>query len=167
MIQAIAGVSPPEVTEAQLTTVWPSIGAWSPGRLVGRLVGIRLGWGAFTLGKLFALAAIPISLAVYAWRLMPFFARRYTLTSRRVAIQKGLVPVVSRSIELDQFDAIDIEVLPGHGWLRAGDVVFQRDGREVFRLTGVPRPEPFRETCLKAQTALLTVRNVLQGGATP
>jgi hypothetical protein len=105
---------------------------------------------------------IPISLALYAWRLMPFVARRYTLTNRRIIIQKGLKPVDDRWIGLDAFDTIDIEVLDGQEWLRAGDLVFRREGEEVFRLPGVLRPQAFREVCRKAHTALVSVRQVLQ-----
>lgn len=165
MKQAIAGVVPPQVAEATLTTVWPSIGAWAPGRLVGRLIGLRMGVGFFTVGKLFALATIPVSLAVYAWRLMPFVARRYTLTNRRVAIQRGLRPGVQSSIALGEFDTALIEVRPGQAWLRAGDVVFEREGKEVFRLPGLSHPEAFVATCLKAQTAMRSVQEVLEAQA--
>ena len=142
-------------------TVWPTIGATRLGRLVGQLSGNNLGWGFFTLGKLFALATIPLALTVYVWQLLPWAIRRYRLTDRRVLVQKGLAPKDERSIDLDQFDSIEIAVLPGQAWLRAGDLVFLRDGKEVFRLPGVSRPEAFREVCRKGQTALLSVRKVL------
>jgi hypothetical protein len=142
-------------------TVWPTIGATRLGRLVGQLSGVRLGWGFFTVGKLFALAMIPLALAVYIWKALPFIMRRYRLTDRRVVVQKGLTAKDERSIDLDGFDAIEIAVLPGQAWLRAGDLVFLRDGKEVFRLPGVSRPEAFRQVCLKAQMALLSVRKVL------
>ena len=58
------------------------------------------------------------------------------------------------SIGLDEFDSIEVSVLPGQDFLHAGDLVFQRDGKEVFRLSGVSRPEGFRQVCLKARNAL-------------
>jgi hypothetical protein len=142
-------------------TVWPTIGATRLGRLVGQFSGNKLGVGFFTLGKLFALAMIPLALAVYVWQILPFLIRRYRLTDRRVVVQKGLVPKDERFIDLDAFDAIEIAVLPGQAWLRAGDLVFTRNGQEVFRLPGVSRPEAFRQVCQKAQMALLSVRKVL------
>jgi hypothetical protein len=142
-------------------TVWPTIGANRLGRLVGQLSGMKLGWGFFTVGKLFALAVIPLALAVYVWQILPFVIRRYRLTDRRVVVQKGLAAKDERSVDLDAFDAIEIAVLPGQAWLRAGDVVFLRGGKEVFRLSGVSRPEAFRQVCQKAQMALLSVRKVL------
>ncbi len=143
-------------------TIWPSIAATAPGRLVGRLAAIRAGAGILTVGNLLAVLTIPISLAVYAWRLLPYVATRYTVTNRRIVIQKGLRPSEAESISLAEFDTIDIEVLDGQEWLRAGDLVFRRSGEEVFRLPGVPRPVPFREVCRKARMAVVSVREVMQ-----
>ena len=163
MEEAIAGAASPESDEVTSMIVWPSIAATPAGRLVGRLAAVKLGIGRFfTLGKLLAVATIPISLAAFAWKLMPFVARRYRLTSQRIIIQSGLSAVDQTSIRLDEFDAIDVLHLPGQEWLRAGEMVFRKDGREVFRLSGVTRPESFRQTCLKARTALVSVRKVLE-----
>jgi hypothetical protein len=84
------------------------------------------------------------------------------LTNRRVLIQKGLSAVDEAAVGLDEFDAIDVAILPGQEWFHAGDLVFRRGGEEVFRLPGVSRPEPLREACLKARTAMISVRNVLE-----
>ncbi len=150
-----------ETPETPVMTVWPTIGATALGRLVGRLCGASLGRGFFTLGKLLALATIPLSLTVFLWQLLPLVCRRYTLTNRRIVVQKGYKAVEGRAIGLDQFDSIDVLLLPGQDWLHAGELVFQRDGREIFRLSGVSRPEVFREVCRKAQTALVSFRAVL------
>jgi hypothetical protein len=163
MNQPIAGVAPPEQGEVPSMTVWPSIAATPAGRWVGQLASIQWGLGrSFTLGRLLALAASPIALAVYAWKRLPYVCRRYCLTNRRVVVQKGLSAVDGRSIGLDEFDAIEILTLPGQKWLRAGEMLFVRDGHEVFRLSGVPLPESFRQACLKARTALVSVRHVLR-----
>ena len=55
-----------------------------------------------------------------------------------------------------------MEVLPGQEWLYAGDLVFTRAGSEALRLAGVSRPEVFRQVCLTAQKALVSVREVVQ-----
>ena len=103
----------------------------------------EIAWATVSLllGKLLALATIPVSLVVYLWRLMPGACRRYTLTNRRLIIQRGLTAKDGPSIGLDEFDTIEIAVLPGQDWLHAGDLVFKRDGKEVFRLSGVSRPD--------------------------
>ena len=163
MKQPIAGVTPPELEEVDAMTVWPTIGATRAGRMVGKLAAVRTGWGRFfTLGKLWALATIPVSLAVFGWQLMPCVCRRYTLTNRRIIVRKGLMPADEQWIGLDEFDAIGVEVLPGQEWLYAGDLVFQRAGIEALRLAGVSRPEVFRQVCLTAQKALVSVREVVQ-----
>lgn len=150
-----------ETRETPITTAWPTIGATACGRWVGRLSGLKLGVGRFfTLGKLMALATIPVSLTVFCWQLMPYVCRRYLLTNRRVMVQKGLSAVAGQSIGLDEFDTVDVAVLPGQDWLNTGDVVFLRDGKEVLRLPGVSRPEIFRQVCLKARTAVLAFRDL-------
>ncbi|MCE5266826.1 MAG: PH domain-containing protein [Planctomycetaceae bacterium] len=157
MNKPIEGVTPAELSEVTCKVVWPTIGATAAGRLVGRLAAVRIGCGQFfTLGKLLALASIPLSVAVFCWQLLPYVARRYAVSNRRIVIRKGLLPMDQRWIELDRFETIDIEVLPGQEWLHAGDLVFRHDGNEVLRLQGVSRPEVFRQVCL-------TVRNALAG----
>jgi len=177
MQSPIRGVTPPELAEVTSTVVWPSIGAYPLGRLLGRWCGLRLGIGFFTLGKAMALLTIPLSLALYVWKILPWICRRYRLTNRRIVIQKGYSAKDVASIGFDQFDAIDIQTLPGQAWLRCGDMLFvlvrrgsppvgrgspDPAGQVVLRLSGVPRPEVFRQICLEAQTALLSVREVLR-----
>ena len=160
MVTPIAGLAPPQLAEVPSMTVWPTIGSTRIGRLVGQLCGIGWGWGFFTLGKLLAIVTIPLSLAVFAWLLVPGAARRYRLTNRRIVVQHGLSGKEVRAIGLDEFDAIEEEVLPGQAWLYCGDLRFLQGGHEVFRLASVSRPAVFRQICLKARTALLSVREV-------
>jgi hypothetical protein len=75
-------------------------------------------------------------------------------------IQLGLTARDGPSIGLDEFETIEIAVLPGQEWLHAGDLVFKRTGKEVFRLRGISRPEAFRQVCLKARNALIRGREV-------
>jgi hypothetical protein len=161
MPQPIAGVVPPEIDEVPAMTVWPTIGATRTGRWVGRLAALRQGVGPLTLGTLFAVATIPVSLAIFAWQFMPLVCVRYTLTNRRVIVRRGLRAVDQQWIGLEEFDAIDVEVLPGQQWLRCGEVVFQRAGKEALRFSGVSRPTVFRQVCLKARGAVVTIREVL------
>ena len=162
MNQPIAGVVPSDLAEVTCKVVWPTIAATGAGRLVGRLAAVRLGCGEFfTLGKLLAVATIPLSLAVFAWQLMPYVCRRYTLTNRRIIIRKGLMAVDGQWISLDDFDSIDIDVLPGQEWFHAGDLIFRHGESEVLRLAGVSRPETCRQMCLTARSALTSVRDAV------
>ena len=163
MRQAIAGVTPPETAEATIMTVWPTIAATGLGRFLGRLYAIRLGIGWLTLGKIIALLSIPVAMPLFFAMLLPPMARRYRLTNRRVAIEKGLRGAAERWVELSRFDAIDVIVRPGQAWYPAGDLVFRNGQVETFRLVGVSRPETFKRTCLKARQGYVSVQQA--GGA--
>jgi hypothetical protein len=155
MKQPIAGVAPAETREVTVMTVFPTLAATAPGRLMGRLCSVRAGYGFFTLGKLFAVLLIPFAVPLFVYALLPFVIRRYRLTNRRVVIQKGLRAIDERWVDFDRFDSIDIEVLPGQAWLPAGDLIFRRGTLETFRLKGVGRPETFRRTCLATRRGYL------------
>ena len=155
LVQPIAGVTPAETREATVMTVFPTLAATEAGRLIGRLCSVQVGYGFFTLGKLFALALIPFAIGLFAVSLFPGVIRRYRLTNRRVVVQRGLRSIDERWVDFDRFDTIDIEVLPGQEWYPAGDLVFRRGAVETFRLAGVSRPETFRHTCLAARRGYL------------
>lgn len=163
MKQAIAGVAPPDLAEVTIMTVWPTIAANPIGRMLGRLYTNRSGIGpVFTIGKLMMLLTIPIALVLFAVSLAPWACRRYRLTNRRVIVQNRPRPVDERWIGLDEFDSIEVEVLPGQEWYPAGELIFRKGKIEAFRLSGVSRPETFRHTCLKAQRSYVGVRKALE-----
>ena len=164
MKQAIFGVAPSTLSEVTIMTVWPTLAAIAPGRVLGRLCGIRVGIGPiFTLGNLFALMSIPLAVAMFFGGLMPGVARRYRLTNRRVLIERQKLNfsgryVEERAVSLEKFDAIDVVVLPGQEWYPAGDLIFRLGNVETFRLVGVSRPETFRRTCLSASLGYVGAR---------
>jgi hypothetical protein len=167
MTQAIAGVAPPELGEVTIMTVWPSMAATGMGRMIGRLCGIQAGFGhILTIGNLLALALIPVALALFFRNLAPWNCRRYRLTNRRVLVDQGLHARAERFLDLDNFDTVEVVVLPGQEWFPAGDLVFRRGSLETLRLPGVLRPEPFRQTCLKAHRSYVAVKRAvaLQSG---
>jgi len=159
MKQAIPGVAPPDVAEVTIMTVCPTFGASGAGRFLGRLYSIQWGIGIFSLGKLIALASIPLAIGLYFARLQPFTGRLYRLTNRRVLIETIYRHVVQSWVELDRFDTIEVVVQPGQEWYRSGDLVFRMGQIETFRLIGVSRPETFRRTCLDAHRGYVGVRN--------
>lgn len=163
MKQAIAGVVTRDQAETQIMTVWPSIGAIAPGRWLGRVCGIRAGVGNIaTVGNFMALALIPFALALFFGGLAPGVCRRYTLTNRRLVVRKGLTGVDERWVSLDNFDAVDIQVLPGQEWFPCGEMIFRKGAIETFRISGVPHPSSFKQTCLKAQRAYMSVRKITE-----
>lgn len=162
MKQPIAGVAPQELGEVAVMTVWPSNAAYALGRLLGRLYSIKVGFSICTVGNLLALASIPVALAIYFCRLAPKIGMRYRLTNRRIIVQRGLMGIDERWVELDRFDSIEIVVQPGQSWYDAGNLVFRNDNAETFRLAGVSRPQAFRQTCLNSRLAYTEVRKALE-----
>lgn len=157
MKQAITGVAPPEAGEVTMTSVWPSIAEYKLGQMIGQ--GCMLGGGkAFSIGNLVALTTIPVALLLFFWSLRPWAAKQYRLTNRRVVIQRGLRPKDDAAVKLDNFDRIEVDVLPGQEWYPAGDLVFFHGPVEVLRLAGVPHPEAFRQTALKAHRGYVGVK---------
>lgn len=135
-------------------TVWPSVAKYGLGRALGSLFAIQ--WPdvyIFRLGNLIALLSIPIALVLFFMRIAPGIATRYRLTNRRVIVERGIMGVLDKAVDLDRFDSIHIEVQPGQAWYDAGDLVFRLGNLETFRLAGVSRPAAFRATCLKAHQA--------------
>ena len=138
-------------------TVWPSVASTGFGRALGRLYRIDAGFGPVTVGRLSLLATIPLGLMLYLSMRLPWAIRRYRLTNRRVTIERGINPRVEQFVDHDRFDAIDVVVQPGQEWYQAGDLVFRRGPVETLRLSGVSRPESFRQTCLKVRQSYVTV----------
>jgi hypothetical protein len=163
MDQAISGVSPASVKETTIMTVWPSNAMFGLGRWLGTLYAIRFpDVYIFRLGNLIALLSIPIALVLFFMRVAPFIGQRYTLTNRRVVVYKGLLVEEERSVALDRFDRVEIDVLPGQAWYDAGDLIFRLGNTETFRLAGVSRPEAFRSQIVKAHMAYVGVKKALE-----
>jgi len=161
--QPIAGVTPAEVKEVTVMTVWPSVAKFG----IGQMLGVALAWRwpdiyIFRLGNLIALLAIPLALPLFFLRIAPGMGTRYRLTNRRIIVERGLTGKEDKSVDLDRFDRIDIEVLPGQQWYHAGDLVFKLGNVETFRLEGVSRPAAFRATCLKSHMAHVGVKKFRQ-----
>lgn len=146
-------------------TVWPSLAARPDGRFLGRMyrwnLGFRLLGIPITIGRILALLTAPLVIPLFFITLLPFSAQRYRLTNRRVVVQKGWRGEDERSVSLDRFDNILIEVQPGQAWYHAGDLIFRLGQVETLRLQGVPRPETFRNTCLDAQRSHVGVQKAL------
>jgi hypothetical protein len=179
MTSPIAGVSPSQLKEVTVMTVWPSLSATGFGRFWGRLFGIDVGFRLFgvpiTIGRLFALASIPFMVALYFLMRLPRFPGviigfanpwcwQYRLTNRRLIMENPFGGEL-KSVSLDRFDAIDVVVEPGQAWYSAGDLVFRQGPVETFRIWGVPRPETLRHTCLKARMSFVGVKKAREAGA--
>jgi hypothetical protein len=178
MKQPIAGEVPAETKEVTVMTVWPSLASTGFGRMWGRLFAIDAGFRIFgvpvTFGRLVALASIPFMAALYFLMRLPRFpgvligirnpwCSHYRLTNRRMVVENPFGSEI-KSVSLDRFDTIDTVVQSGQAWFKAGDLVFRLGPTETFRLVGVPRPETFRQTCLKANMSFVGVKQLRAAG---
>jgi len=180
MAQAIAGVVPDTEKEVTVMTVWPSLGSLAFGRWWGRRfankVGITLLGVPITVGRILALLSIPIILPVYFLMILPRipfvvfgvknpFCRCYRLTNRRVIVEQAFGGGEQRSVSLDRFDVVHLEVEPGQQWYPAGNLIFMLGDIETFRLVGVPHPKAFQQTCIKANVGFVGVQQARALGA--
>jgi hypothetical protein len=173
--QPIAGVSPPDLKETTIMTIWPSIAASGLGQTLGRMFQIKAGIWVFTVGNLLALLSIPLVLGMIMHSLIFNFlaglpllgflfapiagtVRRYVITNRRVMIASGLIPKPTQYVDFDRFDSVEVVVRPGQEWYPAGDLIFRKGKIETFQLKGVRRPETFRQTIMKARDAYVGVK---------
>src|SRR5207245_3885789 len=144
--QVFTGLVPPQAGEAIVREVWPSIMA-APvpaamlaatlGRILNRsIIGAPLAW----------LLLIP----VYFSKVLPFLAKRYTLTNRRVMTQRGLLPKPTHQVALAHIDDIKIRPNVNSDFYRAADLDVIANGKVALTLHGVPDPETFRQAILNA-----------------
>lgn len=145
--QAVAGLMPPQLGEALIRECWPSVIAYAHG--LARL--------ALTLMKTIILAPLGwlILGLLFGRKLSPFICRRYTLTNRRLMVQKGLRPKPDPKQQLLLADIDDVRIVPEtvDGFYRAGDLEVISKGQPALRLRGVPEPDSFRHAILNAVRA--------------
>ncbi len=114
----ITGVTPPLIGEAQIREAWPSL-ASTPGisslaaTLIKSIVLAPLGW----------LLLAPL----FGKKLSPFICRRYTLTNRRVMIQRGLKPKPVEEVALSDIDEVRLAGL--NEFFRCGDLEIVSKGQ--------------------------------------
>ena len=141
--QAVTGVVPPQDDEALIRTVWPTVAVYSGPAALGRIL---------TNTIILAPLAWLLLAGPYALRLLPFFARRYTLTNRRLIIQKGWKQTPEREISLAEIDIDQVRVVEDSNshFYRSANIEVGSKGRAVMTLKAVPSAESFRQAIINA-----------------
>jgi hypothetical protein len=139
--QAVTGLIPPQVDEALIRQTWPSVAASSGIARLGQaltrtIVLAPLGW---------VIMAVP-----YFVKVLPGMARRYTLTNRRVMIQRGIKPSPTAEVALADIDEVRIMTGSYSEFFRAATLEIISKDRVALTLPGVPEPESFRQSVLNA-----------------
>jgi hypothetical protein len=140
--QAVTGVMPPQLGEAIIREVWPSVTDAQPAlatlceKMQRTIVLAPLAW----------LLLAPL----YFKKVLPFLAKRYTLTNRRLMIRRGLKPSPSHEVALADID--DVRLVPNSlsAFYRSATLEVLAKGQVAMTLSGVPEPESFRHAVLHA-----------------
>lgn len=134
--QVVTGVIPPQTDEALIRELFPSVAA-SPVAGLHRLG--PFGW--------------PILAIPYFAKVLPFLAKRYTLTNRRLMIRRGLRPKSVKEVLLAEIDDVRLKEGSYDRFYRAGTLEILSGGNVVLTLPAVPGPEAFRHAILSALKA--------------
>lgn len=143
--QAVAGLTPPQLGEAMIREVWPTVRSVSAGvaalsaKLMRSVFLAPLGWvlNSLLFGRKFA----------------PVLCRRYTLTNRRLMVRRGWKPALVQEIALKDIDDVRLIADSYDAFYRSGDLQVLSGGKEVLKLIGVPEPESFRQAIVNAVRA--------------
>jgi hypothetical protein len=143
-MQAVTGLIPPETREALIREAWPSVAAHPGPAALGRvlmlsIIAAPLGW----------LLLAPL----YFAKILPFVARRYTLTNRRVMIRRGLKPAATHEVPLAAVDEVRVVKNANSEFYRAGTLEIISGGKVALTLPGMPEPESFRHAIINASKA--------------
>jgi hypothetical protein len=142
--QAVTGLTPPQTGEAIIREIRPSVSAHPAvsglaQKLTDTMILAPLAW--LMLAPLFAL------------KYSPFVSRRYTLTNRRLMIQRGLKPRPIQEIPLADIDEVRVIPASNNAFYRSGTLEILSHGKVVMQLPGVAQPEGFRHAILNAYRA--------------
>jgi len=148
--QAVTGLVPPQVGEALIREVWPSVLAVSP-----------------PLARLAQTLSDTIVLRPLAWLLMgplfvkkisPFLATRYQITNRRLLVGRFGSKRPVQEIALADIQDVRMEPDSFNTYYRAATLDVISKGQVALKLHGVPDPESFRLAILNACNAWAPVR---------
>jgi hypothetical protein len=143
--QAVAGLMPPQLAEGMIREVWPSVRSISAG-----VAGLSA-----TLMRSIFLAPLGwmLNLLLFGRKFAPMLCHRYTLTNRRLMIQRGWKPAPVQEVALKDIDDVRLIADSYDAFYRSGDLQVLSGGKEVLKLAAVPEPESFRLAIINAVKA--------------
>jgi hypothetical protein len=141
---AVTGVVPPERAEALIRETWPGVN--DTPALAGAARGLMR---TIVLAPLAWLLLAPC----YFKKVLPFIAKRYTLTNRRIMIRRGLKPKPSHEVPLAEVEDARLEEGSFDRFFRTATLEIISKGQVALRLRAVKDPESFRRAILNAKAA--------------
>ena len=143
--QAIAGLTPPQLAEVRVREVWPSVVEAQPAlamlgqTLIKTVFLAPLGW----------LLMAPL----YFKKILPFLSKRYTLTNRRLMIQRGLKPQPVEEVALADIDEVRIAADSHNTFYRCATLEVLTKDRVVLTLVAAPEADSFRQAIINTVAA--------------
>jgi hypothetical protein len=142
---AVTGVIPPQVREGLIREAFPTVVGVNAG---AALLAKKL-MQTFVLAPLGFLVLGPI----FALKFAPFVCKRYTLTNRRLMIQRGLKPAPAQEVALADIDEVRCDPNAVDPFYLSGTLEIVSNNHVVMTLPGVPEPEGFRQAVINAVKA--------------
>jgi hypothetical protein len=90
---------------------------------------------------------------LYFRKVLPGLGRRYTLTNRRLMIQKAMMPTAVAEVSLADINEVRIKTDANSEFYRAATLEIVSKDHVALSLPGVPNPEAFRHAVLNASMA--------------
>jgi hypothetical protein len=142
--QVVTGLVPPELGEATIRVVWPSVASSAAVASLGRAM-----MRTIILAPVAWLMLAPF----YFKKILPGLACRYTLTNRRLMIQRGWKRKPSQEVSLAQIDDVRLKSDSYDPFYRTADLEILSQGQVVMTLPAVPNAESFRHAIINAYKA--------------
>lgn len=132
--------------ERTITEFWASLGE---SNTVNRAAAnLPLGLGIFLYVPAYLLKALNLTGAI-----------RYTLTNRRIRVDRGVLKKTTKFVRLEEID--DVRLANDIPFTRTGDLEIVSKGTVVLRLVGIQDPRPRLKTILDAVRSRIEVEKVL------
>jgi hypothetical protein len=141
---AVTGLLPPQRGEAMIRETWPGVDD------VPGIAGL-----AHTLMRTIVLAPVAWLLLApcYFKKILPFIAKRYTLTNRRMMIRRGLKPAPTHEVGLADIDDVRVQEGSVNPFYRTATLEIISKGQVALSLRAVKDFESFRRAILNAKAA--------------
>lgn len=143
--QAVTGVVPPQLGEGLIRESLPTILGIAPALAT-------LGRGLMRTVILAPLGFL-VLLPAFLLKLAPFVCKRYTLTNRRLMIQRGWKPAPVQEVPLAAIDEVRLSADGVDPFYVSGTLEVIANGQVVLTLPGTPEPEGFRLAIVNAVKA--------------
>ena len=142
--QAISGLTPPELGEARIREIYPSVARVPAIARLGKLLNNTI---------VFAPLGWLLMSGVYFDKLLPFIGVRYRLTNQRLMICHGWKGTPRQEVPLKEIDDVQIDPATVDHFFRSADLTILRAGSTPMTLKAVPDAESFRHAILSARNA--------------